>query len=632
MFDLSKCCIMISIMISRYKTILKTLLLIAPFALTSCGDNPRNNSISEKEAEEIIRKKKVEGITFNDQTFTYDGEPHSIYIEGELPTGMSVIYVCNEKTEVGNYTVYARFTNTNNEYETPGLMQATMSIVKGDYDMSGVTFEDRTYEAQEYFANYNKIKVSGILPAGVTVRYTNDLETTPFLGDHIFTASFEGSSNYNPIDPITCKVTITRGHIDLTEYTFEDETIVYDGKPHRIYLKQVDEDSYCGYGIEDIQYGEEYTEAGVYTCTAKIIANEYFYQPDDVKATLTITKAQVPNITFTDKSFINDGKTHSLRIEGELPEGISVEYENNIQSETGTYKVRAHFSGENKNYLVPDDMEANMTIIEGDYIDGNTITLGEHPQRVVTDADIIEQLDQLSPEEDSYYHLNDKKYVKQAANNTGTLTELKLSYVKGDVFYFEVEPIKWKILSDASDYIITTEKIIDSMVFNKNRSVGYIGNRKFTSSNYEISNIRAYLNGLEYVKEAACESYLNKGFIDLAFKEEEKGLFYSHHMVNKDNSEEPEYSFDVTDKIFLPSLEEMRNAEWGFSDNSSRTCELTDYARIKANSSYNKTYFTRDNCKEAKYYYVSTVDGSTGIVGDGVLNYSRFGVRPFAII
>ena len=54
--------------------------------------------------------KEITGVTFDDQTFEYDGKSHSIEVSGELPKGVSVNYSNNSKIDAGSYEVSATLT------------------------------------------------------------------------------------------------------------------------------------------------------------------------------------------------------------------------------------------------------------------------------------------------------------------------------------------------------------------------------------------------------------------------------------------------------------------------------------------------------------------------------------------
>ena len=71
-------------------------------------------------------------ITFDDLTVDYDGNPHSIYIKGDLPTGVAVSYEGNNQIEKGEYEVIANFTVIDSLiYNTPESMKAKLTIKEG---------------------------------------------------------------------------------------------------------------------------------------------------------------------------------------------------------------------------------------------------------------------------------------------------------------------------------------------------------------------------------------------------------------------------------------------------------------------------------------------------------------------
>jgi hypothetical protein len=51
----------------------------------------------------------MDGITFMDVNITYDGAAHSIFINGTLPTGVTVNYTGNGQIEAGTYLITAIF-------------------------------------------------------------------------------------------------------------------------------------------------------------------------------------------------------------------------------------------------------------------------------------------------------------------------------------------------------------------------------------------------------------------------------------------------------------------------------------------------------------------------------------------
>lgn len=138
----------------------------------------------------------MSGITFTDAEYDYDGQPHTLTINGTLPTGVTVNYTTNTLTDAGQVVVTASFTGDSENYEAIPDMTATLKIKgKSTYDMSGVKFEDKTYL---YDGKPHSLEISGNLPQGVTVNYSTNTLTD--VGEIEVTASFTGDSeNYNAI-------------------------------------------------------------------------------------------------------------------------------------------------------------------------------------------------------------------------------------------------------------------------------------------------------------------------------------------------------------------------------------------------------------------------------------------------
>lgn len=77
----------------------------------------------------------------------------------------------------------------------------------------------------------------------------------------------------------------------------------------------------------------------------------------------TLPAYDMSTVKFEDQTFVyNSARPRSITISGTLPDGVTVEYENNNQIEVGVYTVIAHFKGDDKHKPIP-DMTATMTII-----------------------------------------------------------------------------------------------------------------------------------------------------------------------------------------------------------------------------------------------------------------------------
>ena len=88
------------------------------------------------------------------------------------------------------------------------------------------------------------------------------------------------------------------------------------------------------------------TGAGSTTITATQEATAH-YNAGSISLILTVNKADISGVTFTDSSFVYNGTPRSLTITGTLPDGTSVEYTNNQRTLTGSQTAEAKITGKN---------------------------------------------------------------------------------------------------------------------------------------------------------------------------------------------------------------------------------------------------------------------------------------------
>ena len=82
---------------------------------------------------------------------------------------------------------------------------------------------------------------------------------------------------------------------------------------------------------------------GEYTATAVLSGEGYVTKT--LHATLYIKGKEITGVTFTDKTVTYNGSEQSLLIEGELPQGVTVTYQNNKATDVGEYTATATLSG-----------------------------------------------------------------------------------------------------------------------------------------------------------------------------------------------------------------------------------------------------------------------------------------------
>ena len=169
-------------------------------------------------------KKTITGVTFSDLTVTYDGNEHEITVSGTIPEGVKVDYSNNKRTETGTQTATA--TLSGEEYNTLTL---TAKLTVNGQDITGVTFSGDTFV---YDGTEREITISGTLPQGVSVEYSNNKATDAGEYDAVATLSGRG---YNTLT-LEAKLIINKATISTANLSFTDDSCEYDAKQHSIVI------------------------------------------------------------------------------------------------------------------------------------------------------------------------------------------------------------------------------------------------------------------------------------------------------------------------------------------------------------------------------------------------------------
>ncbi len=249
------------------------------------------------------------------------------------------------------------------------------------------------------------------------------------------------------------------------------------------------------------------------------------------------------------------------------------------------------------------------------------VYFGDWPQ-TIKNADVaIDESKKITIGAFTYYQGSDKNYyVKKVEEGYSPEVKYSNGLVPGSDSekkenFFKVEPIKWRVLTknfkDSGNALLVAENIIAAGVpyfeYNdddKSRSID--GEGKIFQNNYKYSQIRAFLNGLDFVDESNKKSsaYTNAGFLQTAFTK--KGISKisdtlvdnsGASAVDSDGSLDENERFacaDTTDKVFLLSEKEVTDKSFGFDsyeksgENSSRIRKVTDFA--KSERAYENNY------------------------------------------
>lgn len=133
----------------------------------------------------------------------------------------------------------------------------------------------------------------------------------------------------------------------------------------------------------------------------------------------------------------------------------------------------------------------------------------------------------------------------------------------GTVYYFKVEPIRWRVLAEEEDG--TALLLCDSIIAN--------GFFDLDDNNYANSDLRAWLNGVFYLAA-----------FDSTEQAEIKTVTLDNSAASTGVTANPYACEDTEDKVFLLSVAEVTNKAYGLASapdkkDKSRRKQTTDYAR-----------------------------------------------------
>ncbi len=261
---------------------------------------------------------------------------------------------------------------------------------------------------------------------------------------------------------------------------------------------------------------------------------------------------------------------------------------------------RSHTVTENCNYVsgactvcgAPDPNYVTPVPVPGDNYtispDGKYIYFGSYPQSLKEDSVTI--TDTVNAK--GYYLGSDGEYYeKVTARKCDSASKFANgeSVVDGQIYYFKVEPLKWRILTkDNGKAFLFCESIIDVQ--------SYLATYTYNSDDGEYYNTNdgvpsgTYANNYEY---SDIKAWLNEDFLNKAFTAAQQALIQTTLVDNSARSTSPSSTLwnngvndyacaDTSDKIFLLSEQEITNSDYGFStstgSDSVRAHKPSDYA------------------------------------------------------
>jgi len=245
---------------------------------------------------------------------------------------------------------------------------------------------------------------------------------------------------------------------------------------------------------------------------------------------------------------------------------------------------------------------------------GDIIEFGSYPQSEVKDKDLISELDKEDKTWISYdYYLGTHSGFIQSGSADGTMyksdymrySDIEYNgemyravvfdmyrpfdtmryeghfsdqedngYFPNNVYYFKYEPIEWRIL-DPGNGFVCCNNAIDCRDFN-----GYVYRPEGESNYYSDPDCTNYASDYS---TSEIREWLNNDFLYTAFNSEERFMI-KKSLVETPSRDNDEYGCpSVTDKIFLLSVSDISNTNYGFKSpykttDSARIMRFTDYA------------------------------------------------------
>ncbi|MCQ2413655.1 MAG: hypothetical protein MJ082_02505 [Clostridia bacterium] len=339
----------------------------------------------------FVERYSMDGIELiAPEGIVYDGQPHSVQVSGDLPSGATVEYpLGNTFTSAGEYHVTAAVSCDG--YDTV-LLSTTLIIARADYDLSIIDFHN---ESVVYDGKVHALKAAA-LPSDVSAVYTTyaDERGTVPVSEAVNVGTYyvkmavflRDTQNFNaPSAPLEATLTITKAKHDMSAVTMADKTVTFVGTAHTIAPKgklpvgvSIKSTTYTPFSTDPAANAggssAAAVKAGKYTVAVSFAYDTVNYEPvEDVKALLTIEKAKInlTDVTLEPYFCDFDGMMHSAAIKGSLPADVVATYTYNGKTDggaiaAGSYNVHVTFGvqrADAENFAItPSSLDSTMII------------------------------------------------------------------------------------------------------------------------------------------------------------------------------------------------------------------------------------------------------------------------------
>lgn len=554
-------------------------------------------------------KQDFTGLSFKNETFTYDGKEHSIYVKG-VPEFATVEYSGNGKIEPNTYVVYA--TVKADGYRTKKLNAKL--IIKG-LTFEGITFKDATFD---YDGKKHSIEVEG-LPEFATVTYSNNGKSA--IGSYTVTATIE-AEHYQTLD-LKAKLTI-KGK-QFTGITFKDKEFAYDGKYHSIYVEGAPDFATVTYDNQNDQYKE-----GTYTVTATIKAEGY--ETLVLTAKLIISK-KLPDAELLDRTLLYTGEDQYVVFElpDNLPtyteesykvDGKTVDKENFKVKTLGQHTVSITLTNTYWSYE-PSTVTAKITVIKNDIggVDSTKtpLTIDDNLKYQTLRAKILEGNFTIKEEyfDDFYYPDGTEKHE---------LDYVKYTYVANNEIFEVFSYVEYSELIESQSHY-RHAKLIGDKVRSLYFEDGILDNG-WAESSYEMDGSLFQENGIARTGLKAMA--ILKEADDGGFENSVEGAYRNNYGSFKIDSVNNEFVHDVVAHYYKTEWQHDEHSRYTIYNIGNTTINVPDVFNASKidveiskvlNTYYvNGFYYVYNNDNGVEYYSMNTVLDAVSVayLPDGV--------------
>ena len=262
-----------------------------------------------------------------------------------LPEGVEVVYANNKGVNVGTYTTVATLSVDSNHTISSNEITFEWKITPLEITLPDAVW---TVKATQVYNGNELVATITNLPAGVEVVYANNKGVN--VGTYTTVATLSVDDNHSiKNNTITFEWKITPLEIILPDAIWSVKaTQVYNGNELEATITNLPA------GVEVVYANNKGVNVGTYTTVATLSVDDNHYINN---STITFEWKITPVVIYLTSvtwnylnAFVYDGNTHEVKILN-LPEGVSVEYQDNKAMSVGVYTAVATLSTDKNHTL-----------------------------------------------------------------------------------------------------------------------------------------------------------------------------------------------------------------------------------------------------------------------------------------